>query len=107
RALSLRPPTPAHASHAQPDAGMNLQPGLTFTVDVNVPLKIARDRVLDQFELAYLREALALTSGNVTRAADLAGVNRKFIQRAMARLGLRGNDPEGDAAAENSSEVQV
>jgi DNA-binding protein Fis len=30
-----------------------------------------------------------LTSGNVTRAADLAGVNRKFVQRAMRRLGLR------------------
>jgi DNA-binding NtrC family response regulator len=62
---------------------------VTVPIDLSVPLKAARDRLLDTYEQAYLREALNLTSGNITRAADLAGVNRKFIQRAMKRLGLR------------------
>jgi transcriptional regulator with GAF, ATPase, and Fis domain len=108
RALSLRPPVTATASN-EPLASIGAtQPAVAFTIDLNVPLKIARDRVIDQFEQAYLREALALTSGNVTRAADLAGVNRKFIQRAMARLGLRGNDcgADDDLAAE-SSEIPI
>ncbi len=87
RALSLRAPTPIGTAQAPMESSG--RPALSFPIDLNVPLKAARDRVIDQFEQAYLREALALTSGNVTRAADLAGVNRKFVQRAMLRLGLR------------------
>ena len=59
-----------------------------------MPLRAARDRMADAFEEAYLREALRQTGGNITRAAEIAGVNRKFIQRAMKRYGLRG---AGDA----------
>jgi transcriptional regulator with GAF, ATPase, and Fis domain len=87
RALSLRAPTPSETPPISPEA--TGRQGLSLAIDLNVPLKVARDRVIDEFEQAYLREALALTSGNVTRAADLAGVNRKFVQRAMRRLGLR------------------
>ena len=58
-------------------------PSYTPAVDLSVPLKAARDRVSDTFEEAYLREALRQTGGNATRAAELAGVNRKFVQRAM------------------------
>lgn len=65
---------------------------LGVPVDLSVPLRVARDQVVDQFEAAYLRCALEKAGGNVTRAADLAGINRKFIQRAMKRLGLRGDD---------------
>ncbi|MFO0548797.1 MAG: sigma 54-interacting transcriptional regulator [Polyangiaceae bacterium] len=63
-------------------------------VDLSVPLKESRDRMSDAFEEAYLRQALAETGGNVTRAAALAGVNRKFIQRAVLRFGLRASDDE-------------
>jgi DNA-binding NtrC family response regulator len=88
RALSLRAPTsPPDGPAATTETGQ--RPMVSIPIDMSVPLKVARDRLLDEFEQAYLREALALTSGNVTRAADLAGVNRKFIQRAMRRLGLR------------------
>ena len=62
------------------------------TIDLDVPLKIARERMVDAFEELYLAEALKRTGGNVSRAADLAGVNRKFVQRAMKRLGLRDDD---------------
>ena len=61
-------------------------------IDLSVPLVAARDRVTEAFEEAYLREALRETGGNVSRAAEIAGVNRKFIQRAMKRYGLRGGD---------------
>ena len=58
-------------------------------VDLNVPLMVARDRLSADFEEAYLREALRRANGNATRAAELAGVNRKFMQRAIKRYGLR------------------
>ena len=58
-------------------------------IDLSIPLKVARDRVTEEFEAAYLTEALKATGGNVSRAAELAGVNRKFIQRAMKSLSLR------------------
>ena len=58
------------------------------TVDLGVPLKEARDRVSDAFELAYLKRALEQAGGNVSRAAEIAGVNRKFIYRTFQRLGL-------------------
>jgi transcriptional regulator with GAF, ATPase, and Fis domain len=96
RALSLRAPTPPGPLSVT--NGSPLNPGFSVALDLSVPLKQARDRLIDEYEQAYLREALNLTSGNITRAAELAGVNRKFIQRAMKRLQLRVADD--DAAAD-------
>jgi hypothetical protein len=35
---------------------------------------------------------LKKTGGNLTRAAELAGVNRRFMQRLVARLGIRASE---------------
>jgi hypothetical protein len=35
---------------------------------------------------------LRKTRGNLTRAAELAGVNRRFMQRIVSRLASRGAD---------------
>jgi len=61
-------------------------------VDLSVPLKDARDAIAEEFERAYLREALAKSGGNATRAAQIAGVSRKFVQRALERYKLRDDD---------------
>jgi len=61
----------------------------TLAVDLAVPYMIARDRVNDAFEIAYLTEALRVCGGNATKAAELVGLNRKFVQRAIKRHGLR------------------
>ncbi|MDC0744785.1 sigma 54-interacting transcriptional regulator [Polyangium mundeleinium] len=58
------------------------------------PLLHGRDRVAQAYEKHYLRLMLQKTDGNVSRAAELAGVGRKFVQMAMKRYGLRGElDP--------------
>jgi transcriptional regulator with GAF, ATPase, and Fis domain len=62
------------------------------SIDLSVPLKVGRDRLSEAYEQAYLGAALEQTGGNVTRAAEIAGVNRKFIQRAIKRYGLRGSE---------------
>jgi len=61
-------------------------------IDLSLPLKTGKEMIVEVYERAYIAAALQQTGGNVTRAAELAGVNRKFIQRAMKRYGLRSDD---------------
>ncbi|WP_438000361.1 sigma 54-interacting transcriptional regulator [Sorangium sp. So ce185] len=62
----------------------------TLNVSLDVPLLIGRDRVAEAYERAYLEIALKQAGGNVCRTAELAGVGRNFVQKAMKRYGLRG-----------------
>jgi transcriptional regulator with GAF, ATPase, and Fis domain len=94
RALSVG--AGAHTAGARRDAN---RPGASAStveaeVDLSVPLKASRDRFAESFEEAYLRIALRETGGNVSHAARMAGVNRKFVQRAIQRFGLRASDED-------------
>ncbi|MRG96373.1 sigma 54-interacting transcriptional regulator [Polyangium spumosum] len=60
-------------------------------IRLDEPLLHGRDRVAQAYEKHYLRLMLQKTDGNVSRAAELAGVGRKFVQMAMKRYGLRGD----------------
>jgi transcriptional regulator with PAS, ATPase and Fis domain len=73
-----------------------LPSGIESIVPVHLPLKDARDAWTNEFETVYVRAMLAKTGGNLTRAAEHAGVSRRFLQRMIARLGLRGGDDEGE-----------
>jgi DNA-binding NtrC family response regulator len=64
-----------------------LPPGLAAAVQL--PFKEARLAWTDEFERIYVRALLEKTGGNVTRAAELAGVSRRFLQRTLARMGIR------------------
>jgi DNA-binding NtrC family response regulator len=72
---------------------------LESMVPLHLPLKDARSAWMETFELVYVRSILQKTRGNVTRAAELAGVSRRFLQRTVARLGISasevGADPKG------------
>jgi len=90
RALSMG--TLAAAEHAGAPPGAPPQAAVrtgeeAMTVDLNEPLFVGRERVAEAFERKYLSAALKQTGNNVSRAAEIAGVNRKFIQRAMKRFG--------------------
>jgi DNA-binding NtrC family response regulator len=65
-------------------------------VPVHLPLKDARQAWTESFENVYVRTLLEKNGGNVTRAAEAAGVNRRFLQRLIARLGIRATDVGGD-----------
>lgn len=68
------------------------RPSLDELVPLHLPLKEARQAWTERFEEVYLRAMLQKTGGNVTRAAELAGVSRRFLQRLAARLGYRAAD---------------
>ncbi len=49
----------------------------------------ARDRVIAQFERQYLTWLVSRTTGNMSEAARIAGVNRATLYRLMERHGLQ------------------
>jgi transcriptional regulator with GAF, ATPase, and Fis domain len=86
----------APATNAPP--GLPARPDLEGLVPLELPLKDARQRWTERFEEVYVRAMLRKTGGNVTRAAELAGVSRRFLQRLAARLGIRAAEVGADPA---------
>ncbi|MFO0738972.1 MAG: sigma 54-interacting transcriptional regulator [Labilithrix sp.] len=86
------------AQNPTPRAGVSgatttvLPQGIEAVVPLHLPLKDARDAWTSEFENVYIRAMMRKTNGNVTRAAELAGVSRRFLQRTIARLGLRSSE---------------
>jgi transcriptional regulator with PAS, ATPase and Fis domain len=71
-------------------------------VPIHLPLKDARVAWMEQFERRYAEALLRRTGGNVTRAAELAGVHRRSMQRLIASVGgrlaesIRPEQPDGE-----------
>jgi transcriptional regulator with PAS, ATPase and Fis domain len=81
--VDVRPP---RASAPPPGAPL---PSLDGMVALRLPLKDARQAWVESFESVYVRDVLLRCGGNVTRAAERAGVSRRFLQRLVARLGIK------------------
>ena len=77
-----------------------------LAVRLDLPLKGARDEVLERFERLYVESALRQESGNVTRAAQRSGVSRRFLQRLIARLDIRGASSEPDDADDGADALE-
>jgi two-component system response regulator GlrR len=59
---------------------------------LRLPMREARQQVIERFEQTYLAAQLKAHGGNVTRAAEAVGVSRQFLHRLMERYGLRSGD---------------
>ena len=88
RAVSIGPPRELRTTGELAAASVSAH----SDVDLSVPLKIAKEQVANSFEKAYVEQALKAAGGIVTRAAEIAGVGRKYIHRAIRQYGLRGGD---------------
>jgi DNA-binding NtrC family response regulator len=53
-----------------------------------LPFKEAKDRLIESFEREYLEGLLARCSGNVSRAAREAGIDRVYLHRLLKRYAL-------------------
>ncbi len=58
--------------------------------DTSRPFQELKREVLDDFERSYLESALARAGGNITQAAEEAGMLRQVFQRMLARHGMSG-----------------
>lgn len=83
-ALLLGPERQTFVDHEEP-------PKTSGELDVRLdePLFDGFERLKEAYEKAYLQKALEKTGNNVTHTAELAGVGRRYVQRAMERYGLR------------------
>jgi transcriptional regulator with GAF, ATPase, and Fis domain len=74
--IPTNPNAPAFVDTALPP----IAPGLDF--------KEAKQRVVDAFELAYLKQLLERHDGNITRSAQEAGLTRYHLRELLKRHGL-------------------
>jgi len=64
---------------------------------LRLPLREARQQVVEKFEQGYVAAQLDAHGGNVTRAAEAAGVSRQFLHRLLERYRIRdGEGGQGD-----------
>ncbi len=85
RCLAMREQSPIEATTMEADAAG--EPSLA--IDVQRPLKEAREAWIQVFERRYLEALLAKHEGNVRAAARTAGVDRAYLYRLLWRQGLR------------------
>ena len=76
--------------HFRADPGGSTAPGASM----NEAYHISKEQVLATFEKEYVTRLVARASGNMSRAARLACVDRTTLYRLLERHGFR-RDPEG------------
>ncbi len=88
----------AKAGDGSPLVRDPVPPGLETLVPTELPLREAREKWSRLFDTLYARAVLARAGGNVTRAAGLAGVTRRSMQRLISESGIRAesDEPDGD-----------
>src|SRR5690606_18312229 len=68
--------------------------GLSFKADR--PFHEAKDEVVAKFEREYLSDLVARAGGNLSQAARMAGLERKFLYKLLERAGLRSSNPRDE-----------
>jgi transcriptional regulator with GAF, ATPase, and Fis domain len=93
--LSIAPP-PGMSMSTVSIGGTQTTPtpgGVSATIDVNIPYKVAKESLIDGFERAYVRAVIAACGGNMTKAARMAGIDRMYLHRLVQKHGSR--EPSG------------
>ncbi len=91
---------PHHPTVLSAEAAPRATTGGGTTIDVTVPFKVAKQRMIDDFDRRYLEALLAANDGNISAAARAAGIDRMSIYKMIKRLGL---DDRGDEEPTNSA----
>jgi DNA-binding NtrC family response regulator len=60
-----------------------------ITARADRPFHEAKDEVIARFEREYLTDLVQRAGGNLSQAARIAGLERKFLYKVMERAGLR------------------
>ena len=92
RAVALATPSVGEST----GASIARAPVETMAPLFGMPIKEAVERWTEQFERSYLENALRMSGNSVSGAARACGVNRRYLQRMMKRLGMGTHDTSGD-----------
>jgi len=64
-----------------------------FNEDITqLPFKEAKDKMTGIFHRLYIRSLLSKSAGNISKAADAAGIQRQYLHRLMKETGIRAED---------------
>jgi transcriptional regulator with GAF, ATPase, and Fis domain len=85
------PATATAATASRTPAAARL-PTSALDVDLSVPLRTAKQRLVDEFERAYIGAMLKACRGNVSEAARRAKMDRMSIHRIIQRLNIGGDE---------------
>ena len=88
RAVALSEPL-AVGSGTPPASSSAAATASSAPVNLAVPLRVGRQRVVDAWERAYVTRLLDECGGNVSEASRRAGLERMSMYRLLHRLGLR------------------
>jgi DNA-binding NtrC family response regulator len=88
RALEHRRSALCDAASPKPAGGGDIPSDILFSMPFREAVDAARDRVSHDYLVALLRRF----GGNVTRAADRAGMERVSLHRLMKRFGVRSEE---------------
>jgi DNA-binding NtrC family response regulator len=65
----------------------------TFDEDITqLPFKDARDKMVLIFHRLYIQSLLAKNGGNISKAAEAAGIQRQYLHRLIKESGIRTDD---------------
>jgi DNA-binding NtrC family response regulator len=53
------------------------------------PFKVAKERLIADFERAYLAQLMSAAAGNVTHAARIAKIDRMYLHRLLQRYDMK------------------
>ncbi len=91
-----------------PQLGFEAPPkkeGAFGDVDIDVPFKVAKQKLVDEFDRRYLESLLEAHDNNISAAARAAGIERMSIYKMIRRLGLDKNEESrASTADEDESE---
>lgn len=73
-----------------PSSTLSGAQGDPFADVIDLPYHEAKDALTERFERAFTQSILEKSGGNVSKAARDAGIDRRHLQRMMARFGIRG-----------------
>jgi transcriptional regulator with GAF, ATPase, and Fis domain len=84
-----RPAEAAGSGGGGGNSGGGESAGGLDTALLHLPYHEAKEAWVERFERAYVEAILGQSGGNVSKAAREAGVDRRHLQRLMARFGLK------------------
>ena len=58
-------------------------------IDIESPFKVAKERVVLEFERVYLERLMTWAAGNVSRAARKAKIDRMYLHRLLQRHAVK------------------
>jgi DNA-binding NtrC family response regulator len=71
-------------------------------VDIDIPFKVAKQKLVDEFDRKYLEALLEAHDNNISAAARAAGIERMSIYKMIRRLGLDKTEArDGDDSGES------